>query len=1052
MKSVTMKKSVFSVSVLLAVAACVDHRPVRNGLTDESIYLRKADLTSPNPKIAPANDDGWLFKVTIVKASSPNIAGDYAFPGLESDSEYVKVRFAENAMQILDGRRLQSDDPNDPNDDLTTATERVIFELGGSNVDIKLHESLDGERTNLLEENREEPWQKRQMFKVELERTTLDPITNIAWFYGDFLHDCARPVSSNYVPGSFEWSSEDQSLTFVLEVNYQLNLLSNLGACYDLVSLATGTGGATIQYRFSFYRPGPSTYVPEVIAEKAEVNKKYGAFQDLNIFEDEETGLLSAKSLLRRFDPNRTDPVVFYFHEGFPPRFKPMFEDIKRETNKILENAGAKLRFDFREWNDGGIERHLGDLRYSFVTWNQDIEGTRGLLGYGPSSSDPRTGELVSANVNLYNIGLDWYRFLIQDYLEEFGGTHKPDPSKRWEEITCTAGETVAPMDQKSRLKSTLFEEMRRTLDLPPSTEDSIATDDFLPDPIRGRDAFLQEYHRTLPEVRYVEPLWNAYVYHPRDRLPLEGLSERLAVEREFQGMMSKIMLNENPFEGAALSSRAGLDAQQEFLGDFRDWKKNHQRLQMEQEIALGHKNIYVFNPTDAISAVAASARRCTPSGRWESDEEYQERIIEAVVFRIAIHEFGHTISLRHNFYGSVDAKHMAPGETTASVMDYVAPWEELGSPRTWGAYDAAALTWIYGTPAKRAEVMAQDHLYCTDEHRFRSPLCQAYDLGITPSQIVLNAIERYDWLYSIRNRRSFRTFWDTSGYVGSVYNAMFPLLRMWYLGIFDWGGGGVQDILKRLDQVGGGHVRTDQEYDEISLDFYNDIQQAIGLIIAFYDAVINQPASFRNYQTEFDPFYGDILRIGIIIDKLFTTFAFMDLQEVYDYNPNVNTYVAMYDAPFGSRNEALSQRVLDNMLGASYDTFPWFKYYALGIFASVTNTNLVDKIELKDRIAIRRYENREEIELELGAGVLDEALAIGNPAQTFVHNGEEYVYTFLPDRSWHLVSGRSRSPVSFQFMKDYNESLRTGSETEDNFGLKILLAYYEYYNNFQGF
>ena len=37
--------------------------------------------------------------------------------------------------------------------------------------------------------------------------------------------------------------------------------------------------------------------------------------------------------------------------------------------------------------------------------------------------------------------------------------------------------------------------------------------------------------------------------------------------------------------------------------------------------------------------------------------------------------------------------------------------------------------------------------------------------------------------------------------------------------------------------------------------------------------------------------------------------------------------------------------------------------------------------------------------------------------------------------------------------MKDYNDALNGGaSGTLDNYGLKILLAYYEYYNNFVGF
>ena len=83
-----------------------------------------------------------------------------------------------------------------------------------------------------------------------------------------------------------------------------------------------------------------------------------------------------------------------------------------------------------------------------------------------------------------------------------------------------------------------------------------------------------------------------------------------------------------------------------------------------------------------------------------------------------------------------------------------------------------------------------------------------------------------------------------------------------------------VQDTLKRLDQVEDpSAVKTDQEYDEIAQDFYNDITVANRTLISFYDAVINQPASFRNYQTEFDPYYGDVLRLGIILYGMRLTF-----------------------------------------------------------------------------------------------------------------------------------------------------------------------------------
>ena len=140
-------------------------------------------------------------------------------------------------------------------------------------------------------------------------------------------------------------------------------------------------------------------------------------------------------------------------------------------------------------------------------------------------------------------------------------------------------------------------------------------------------------------------------------------------------------------------------------------------------------------------------------------------------------------------------------------------------------------------------------------------------------------------------------------------------------------------------------------------------------------------------------------------------------------------------------------------MLGANYDTFVWFRYYALNIYAAVTNTNLVDSVQLKERIAIRRYDNRADLEAEFGAEAIAEALRVDNPAQIFTHDGQQYVYSYVGDRGWHLVAGKSRSPVSFQYVKEYNEALNaSASDTEDTYGLKVLLAYYEYFNNFSGY
>ena len=50
----------------------------------------------------------------------------------------------------------------------------------------------------------------------------------------------------------------------------------------------------------------------------------------------------------------------------------------------------------------------LGDLRYSFINWTTQAE-LSSPLGYGPSAADPLTGEIISANANVYGYVLDRY-------------------------------------------------------------------------------------------------------------------------------------------------------------------------------------------------------------------------------------------------------------------------------------------------------------------------------------------------------------------------------------------------------------------------------------------------------------------------------------------------------------------------------------------------------------------------------------------------------------------------------------------------------------------
>ena len=87
-----------------------------------------------------------------------------------------------------------------------------------------------------------------------------------------------------------------------------------------------------------------------------------------------------------------------------------------------------------------------------------------------------------------------------------------------WEETDCEPGEVAAPKDSTGRLRDGLFKEMRRVMEIDEPAEDENPVDLFVPTPLRGEEAFQNDYLRTLSEYRYVRPEWNAYMWRTAGR------------------------------------------------------------------------------------------------------------------------------------------------------------------------------------------------------------------------------------------------------------------------------------------------------------------------------------------------------------------------------------------------------------------------------------------------------------------------------------------------------------------------------------------------------
>src|SRR5262249_21743324 len=152
-------------------------------------------------------------------------------------------------------------------------------------------------------------------------------------------------------------------------------------------------------------------YVALELAEKDPIRRKYGPIDIIAPYRDTTTGLLGAHSFTERFSPNK--PIVFYFGPGMPDVYKTFFAGpgglVEQTNNNILAKTGAKARIKVLNYNDAeklgdgkGPIRQYGDPRYSFINWHSDLdEGVQGLLGVEQAFDDPRTGQKLSASVNV---------------------------------------------------------------------------------------------------------------------------------------------------------------------------------------------------------------------------------------------------------------------------------------------------------------------------------------------------------------------------------------------------------------------------------------------------------------------------------------------------------------------------------------------------------------------------------------------------------------------------------------------------------------------------
>jgi hypothetical protein len=410
-------------------------------------------------------------------------------------------------------------------------------------------------------------------------------------------------------------------------------------------------------------------------------------------------------------------PIVYYLSPDFPEELVPgaqkavdaWNESFRRTVGTLTGTTPPGRVFELRPNSrkvdeTGKVVRRgepIGDLRYSHLYYVANPTRA-GLLGFGPSSADPFTGEIVAADAFIYGAGLDEVAAKGKDIIDLINGRLDPADEAYGQNVqayvaTLRAGgkETAAPSaeararfhrEHPGPFAAADGKASRKRSLLPPTYGTAGASTDPRLERVR-RPAGWAGARLAVAQGTGVEDLALA----DRDLVALKGLG----VSRP--GTASLTAAERAHVSPVSWAGEAGR-------------RRTHERLVSWANHRLEMTPFY----DDAVAGLALQLKDLPAE---QVLQELRTRIFKSA----AEHEIGHTLGLRHNFEASSDALNYPPqywalrGETPeplapltvterdgklrqfqySSIMDYMGRFNT--DIEGLGYYDHAAIAFGYG-------------------------------------------------------------------------------------------------------------------------------------------------------------------------------------------------------------------------------------------------------------------------------------------------------------------------------------------------------------------
>ena len=683
------------------------------------------------------NDDNeFLFLASTLGAPRAVVS---QFPHYQGEPKIIKFRFERDGIK---GHERDEDDRFAQN----SLNEKPIIHIPVEYVDFKCATNNRGDCTNKEVLDAEKDWKEKRYFIPDFDKISLAHLSEIKVFVED---GCFLQISQKAIQNTLS----NDVINVEIEREYELkNDINCIMDHFDFKSFAIKNPSFKVRYFYSMVRLSTlvsKNYRP--VEYPVTDHHRFGFFK--NRIERLEDNFDSSRPqetyYLNRFNPSNGEApkkLDFHLNAAFN---KPENLYLRKAThqavdniNRALDEARANIQINLVHADPKAQKKHSGDLRYNTIVLI-DEPLANGLLGYGPSVANPRTGEILQAHTNMYS------------------GVLKSTVRRTYQAMVRFSRQKLAAKDATTDIRQTQEDQqalLHGTLPLPHSSSKI--------EPLSAKNI----------EGKYK----NVQAKMKRQLSQSMGPQERKRVKLSRQGMT-----HQHP---APPSQK--MDFHQERMEICA--QNNAYHVDMVNFKSLGKE---LLPGIAEIPGILSNDKTLKP---WDQiDQEQRAQVIRIVTknlyISILVHELGHNLGLRHNFMASTDAKNFYTTEEAqdlgmwsvpaySSVMDY--PASGLNELATFGKYDIAALRFAYGREVEleqsgemvkvsttltdlsqelqRKDKKLRHYQFCTDQNAGLSALCAPFDEGSNVKEIATYYVQLYQDTYSERNWRNGRLDFNT--------------------------------------------------------------------------------------------------------------------------------------------------------------------------------------------------------------------------------------------------------------------------------------------------